>query len=143
LPDRTPGKDTKPKAVSAGESVTDPVRKSYSGAGGWHGTVRSRGQTPGAAARSPMVRPVWTNPATMKLAVATTGETAGGCEASKGVDHPRAGSTLRREWKIPGALPGSKDSGQVARTAAVGPGTCAANEPATNDPRGGVSTARN
>jgi len=79
----------------------------------------------------------------MKLAAATKGETACGREALKDVDHPRTGSKLRREWKIPGALPESKDSGQVAITAAVGPGTCAANEPAMNDPRGGVSKARN
>jgi len=49
----SPEKGPKLKAVQAGESDFGPVHKSSCGTDGSHGTARSRGQTPEAAANCP------------------------------------------------------------------------------------------
>jgi hypothetical protein len=56
-----------------------PVRKSHGGAGGSHGTVRSRGAKPQEPRPSTLGLPLQVDSATMKLAAAS-GETAGGCD---------------------------------------------------------------
>jgi hypothetical protein len=93
-----------------------PVRKSYSGAGRSHGTVRPRGQTPGAAATSLWSTPQAMDPATMKLAVAR-GETAGGCETSEQASSPVDGSkTAKGVSESHGRRRDFDRPGQVART---------------------------
>lgn len=119
-----------------------PVRKSYSGAGRSHGTVRPRGQTPGAAATSLWSTPQALDPATMKLAVAR-GETAGGCETSEQASSPVDGSkTAKGVSESHGRRRDFDGPGQVARTVRRGSGTSAERNRSRMTRADGVSQAR-
>jgi len=116
-----------------------PMHKSYSGAGRTQGTSRPRGQTPGAAANSPRRHPHWVSPANDETRGGEAGETACGCEASNDPRrrHPRTETDCEGS-ENPMSVAG-KNKNFPARSREQperGPGTCAAEKPDTNDPRG-------
>jgi len=113
-----------------------PVRKSHGGAGESHGTVRSRGQTPGAAAMNP-----WST----VRGGPRDDETRGGkwrngrwVRRAERRRHPRTRAKLRRAICESHERHRDFDGpGQVAitaRSASLVREPC--KEPATNDPRG-------
>jgi hypothetical protein len=120
---------------------TGPVRKSHGGAGRSHGTIRPRGQTPGAAANAMMHREV--HPAKFKHARRRKAKRHVGAKRRKTYS-PTGGSKTAKSPMNP------KDVAGIERfrpgrdnSPNRGPGTCAAKKPATNDPAGGVSRRRN
>jgi len=92
------------------------VRKSYSGAGGPHGTAASRGQTPEAAAKRIMAHPILDEPRDDETRGDLPGKTACGREMPEGIVTREAEQSCEGNVN-PMSVAGTKNPGQAATTA--------------------------